>query len=69
MFNVVEVPEGNLKAATAALDVIVVVSAAKIDEPIAVIVSLIARLIAKRGNVGEIVTLASAAWVAAVVPK
>jgi hypothetical protein len=58
MFKVVPVA-GNLKVKTAALDVIVVVLAAKMEEPIAEIVSLIARLIAKRGKVGAIVTLVS----------
>jgi hypothetical protein len=60
---------GNLKAATAALEVIVVVAAAKILEPKALIVSLIALLIVNLGKVGEIVTLASNACVAAVVHK
>ena len=60
---------GNLKAETAALDVIVVVLAAKIDEPIALIVSLIARLITKRGNVGAIVTLVPSVCAARVVPR
>ena len=59
---------GNLKAETAELDVMVVVFAAKIDEPMALIVSLIARLIVKRGKVGAIVTLVPSVCAARVVP-
>jgi len=60
---------GNLKADVAMLDVIVVLLAANIDEPMALIVSLIARLITKRGKVGEIVTLVPAVCAAIVVPR
>jgi hypothetical protein len=68
MFRLLPVA-GNLKADVARLEVIVVFLAAKIDEPIALIVSLIARLITKRGNVGAIVTLVPAVCEARVVPK
>ena len=56
-------------AEIAALKVNSVDLTAKIEEPIARIVSLIARLTTKRGNVGAIVTFVPAVCAAMVVPR